>query len=120
MKCLIVNDFGPIVDILKRLLYQIDSNVDITYADTSFDGIRYLNDSYDNILVDYSLPDGNIESFITKALQKKYNKRIIVLCMPDVVFNISKFIRSHNNTENIVFITKPFDKASLLNVLFRK
>lgn len=119
MKCLIVNDFGPIVDITKRLLYQIDSNVDISCVSTSFEALSILSDYYDNLIVDYSLPDSTIENFLEKVLLKKYSKRIIVLCMDDKTDYISNFIRTHENTRNIVFIRKPFNKAHLINVLQR-
>lgn len=119
MRCLIVNDFGPIVDITKRLLYQIDSNVDISCVSTSFEALSILSNYYDNLIVDYSLPDSTIESFLEKVLLKKYYKRIIVLCMDDKTDDISKFIRTHENTKNIVFIRKPFNKADLINVLHK-
>lgn len=117
MKLLLIEDNEQISQGLSYFFQK--NNYDIDIVGTYKDGAKSLNNDYDAIILDVSLPDGNGFDLYSKEIQTKSIPTIFLTAIDDEESIVKGLTLGAED-----YVTKPFSSKELLarvnNILMRK
>ncbi len=117
MKLLLIEDNEQISQGLSYFFQK--NNYDIDIVSTYKDGAKSLNNDYDAIILDVSLPDGNGFDLYSKEIQTKSIPTIFLTAIDDEESIVKGLTLGAED-----YVTKPFSSKELLarvnNILMRK
>lgn len=108
-KILVVEDDKDINNLLKIILES--NGYEVCQAYSGKMGIEMLNDDFDLVLLDLMMPLVSGEEMVVKMRAKNFNMPVIIITAK--IDEKTKFYTFDIGADD--FITKPFEKADLLN-----
>ena len=113
LRVMVVEDEPSMRELLRDMLYQAGATRVRESADAASARAAFAADSYQIIMLDLGLPDGDGHELMAEFKQTNPNQHIVLVTADDSIESIQKAISAGANG----YVVKPYSQEKILDVI---